>query len=378
MNRKKNKKKILIIALSLAAVLIVVLVIGLSVTSGSEQTVVKVQSVSTVCATGSISGVSNVYAGVVQSQETVHVNADSSYKIDKTYVSEGDTVKKGDNLFTYDLSENSIDLRRAKLELEKLNTNTQTINEQIAQLIEQRDEASESQKYDLTTQLLEAQSNLKQNQYDIEEKQLEIDNLEETAANATVKAPISGIITAVGSLNSNSQSEAYISILATGDYRIEGTINEQNIDEIKAGDKMSVHSRNGEEVWYGTVSEIDTENPVEQNGSSVSESSNYNFYIALDSAKGLMLGQHVYCEKDLGLSKDGKIQLPVYYIVNADSKKPYVWVQENGKIAKRYVTLGSKDESTNCYVIESGISLKDYIAYPDSSVKAGRNTEVAE
>ena len=48
---------------------------------------------------------------------------------------------------------------------------------------------------------------------------------------------------------------------------------------------------------------------------------------SLDSSDGLMLGQHVYIEPDEG-QDDNKagIWLNDYFIVDADTDSPYVWV----------------------------------------------------
>ena len=47
----------------------------------------------------------NRYSGVVESQETTDMNADPSKKIMEVYVTEGQEVKAGDKLFTYDVTE---------------------------------------------------------------------------------------------------------------------------------------------------------------------------------------------------------------------------------------------------------------------------------
>ena len=69
----------------------------------------------------------------------------------------------------------------------------------------------------------------------------------------------------------------------------------------------------------------------------------YPFYVELDSSDGLMLGQHVYIERDIGQDeqKDG-LWISDYYIVDADTNEPYVWAaNDKKKLEKRYVTLGS-------------------------------------
>ena len=59
-----------------------------------------------------------------------------------------------------------------------------------------------------------------------------------------------------------------------------------------------------------------------------------------------MLGEHFYIEKDLGLTADGSMQLPSYYIMGADTEKPYVFADKNGKIERAYLTLGKYNKQT--------------------------------
>ncbi|MBR2590596.1 MAG: efflux RND transporter periplasmic adaptor subunit [Clostridia bacterium] len=372
--KKHGNKKVIIIIVSVVAVLIGILVAGLLLTRDKSAETATVQLVSKICASGEAAGIGDVYSGTVESQKTVNVNANTSYKIAQTYVKVGDTVKSGDKLFTYDMTENAMNAKQIALDIEKLRNNAEALQEELYQLMEEREEASSSEKDTYSIQILQKQNEIKQNAYDIESKQLELSNLNEEAAAATVTAPIAGVIREVKDVNSSSSSNVYLTIMATGDYRIQGVINEQNIDDIKLADKVIIHSRTDDSVWYGRISEIDKDNPIFKNENSATASTDYAFYITLDSAKGLKLGEHVYVQKDLGLSNDGKIQLPNYYIMAADSDKPYVFADRDGKIEKVYIGLGKYNKQTNTYVVESGLELTDYIAYPDATVKVGMQT----
>ena len=105
-------------------------------------------------------------------------------------------------------------------------------------------------------------------------------------------------------------------------------------------------------------------------GSAETTSSSYSFYVMLDSSDGLLLGQHVYIEKDLGEEQSG-IWLDEGYIVNADSK-PYIWTEDDkGKLEKRNVTLGDYNEETYQYEIKSGLEESDYIAFPQDFLEEG-------
>ena len=241
--------------------------------------------------------------------------------------------------------------------------------------------AKECKKFSYTTQIQTAQTDLKKSEYEKKAKQVEISQKQDKIANATVVSEIDGIVKSINDgsetdMNS-SDSNAFITILATGDYRIKGKVNEQNLSEIQEGEKAIVRSRVDEnQTWSGTFTAVNTDEAENNNNkyygatSTETTSSSYSFYVMLDSSDGLLLGQHVYIEKDLGEEQSG-IWLDEGYIVNADSK-PYVWTEDNkGKLEKRDVTLGEYNEETCQYEIQSGLEESDYIAFPQDFLEEG-------
>lgn len=109
-------------------------------------------------------------------------------------------------------------------------------------------------------------------------------------------------------------------------------------------------------------------------------STSYPFYVELDSSEDLMLGQHVYIERDMGQDdkKDG-LWLSDYYILDTDTNEPYVWAaNDKNRLEKRYVTLGKHDDSLGEYEIVDGLTKKDAIAFPTDSLEEGEKTEVGD
>ena len=104
-------------------------------------------------------------------------------------------------------------------------------------------------------------------------------------------------------------------------------------------------------------------------------SSKYPFYVTLEGdGEGLLMGQHVYIEPDYGqedTQDESLINLPSYFINDAEGK-PWVWAQNSkGKLEKRSITLGEYNTETDTYPVTDGLTAEDYIAYPDDSLKAG-------
>ena len=146
--------------------------------------------------------------------------------------------------------------------------------------------------------------------------------------------------------DSNGNSAPFMTILQTGEYRIKGSIDEQNVWMLSEGQEVVIRSRvDGTKTWSGTIGKIDTESPQQGNDNSyystssagdTQSASKYPFYVDLDSVDGLILGQHVYIE------------------------------------------LGEYDADMDEYEIVSGLAEDDYIAWPMAGLYEGVTTVTDE
>lgn len=336
--------------------------------------------------TGSASSFVNRFAGVVEPQQTIKIQKASDRKVNEVFVKEGDTVTKGAPLFTYDTDETQLKLSEAELELERITNEISTLYSQIDTLQKEKEKAPESEVFSYTTQILTAQNDAKRAEYNQKGKSAEIEQLKKALQNATITSDIDGVIKSINdgtqsSFNSGDDT-SYMTILSNKEYRIKGTINEQNMSSITTGQSMLIHSRTDADlVWNGTVTEVDTENPVSNNSNSMymssggdtnTTSSSYNFYVEIEGGTPLMLGQHVFMEPDMGQTetKEG-LWLPSFYLV-IDGSDAYVWAAgKNDKLEKRKVTTGQHDETLDEYEITAGLSAEDYIAFPDDTLNEG-------
>lgn len=360
---------------------------------------------------GEATGVSNRYAGVVQPQETVEVELENGRSVKKVEVKTGDQVKKGQLLFEYDLSSIQDSLEEAQLELDRLKNEEASLNEQIATLENEKKKASQDNQLSYTIEIETNKMNLKKNEYNQKSKQAEITKLQNATGNTEVRSSIDGVIQKIDtsklstddgdSLDSSSDtdmssysgsgsgsSNAFITILSTGSYRVKGTVNELNIQNIVEGEPVIVRSRvDSSQTWRGTMGSIDKDSAttnssssyygmMDSSGDSQTSSSTYPFYVELDSSDGLMLGQHVYIEKDEGQEEQkAGLWLSEFYIVDADTDQPYVWAMgADKKLEKRSVILGQYDEELGEYEIADGLTKDDYIAYPSENLKEGMAT----
>ena len=372
-------------------------------TSGDAVYVTKISDL-----TDQASGVSNRYAGVVEPQETVSVELESGRTVKEVKVKTGDQVKKGQLLFEYDLSSIQESLEEAQLDLDRLKNEASSLTEQIATLEKEKKQATQDNQLSYTIEIETNKMNLKKNEYSQKSKQAEIDKLQSATGNTEVRSSIDGVIQKIDTSKlasddnssvddssddsdtasysgDSSSGNAFITILSTGAYRIKGTVNEMNVQNIIEGDPVIIRSRvDSSQTWKGTMGTIDRESAtsssnnsnsgmMDSSGDSQTSTSTYPFYVNLDSSEGLMLGQHVYIEPDEGQDeKKSGIWLNDYFIVDADTDSPYVWIANGqNKLEKRDVILGQYDEDLGEYEIADGLSEKDKIAFPTDELKEG-------
>lgn len=387
----KIKKKQMII---IGAVVVVIAAAGVifAVTrksgssGGDPESSVYVDSVAELCGLGSGNGLTDRFSGVVEPQKTWDIQVSSDKKVDEILVKEGDEVKVGDELFTYNTEEMEENLAQAEIDLDRLANEIDQTNEQIASLKKEKASAGADAQLSYTTQINTAENDIKRKEYEQKSKKMEIEKLKNSIANATVTSEMDGLVKSINSSESagmnsmTGEEEAFMTILATGDFRIKGTVNEQNMSAIVEGQPVIVHSRVDDTTWQGTLTAVDIQNPEKNENmyyssdGSTDSSSNYPFYVELESVDGLMLGQHVYIEMDYGQAEEREgLWLDSYYIVQEEDKA-YVWAANSkDRMEKREVTLGEFDEEMQQYQITDGLTEEDYIAFPDEFISEGDN-----
>ena len=376
----KQKKGMLIGGgIFLVAVIALILVKNLTGGGGADgENVLYADSVGMITGTGL--GTQNRFTGVVEAQDTLKLTLADNQKVKQIFVEKGQEVEPGTKLFEYDTEELAMTLDQGKLELEKITNNISSLNSQIATLTTEKKSAPASEQLSYTTQIQELQMEIKQEEYNYKVKELEVNRTQKSLEQSTVTSTVAGIVQEIneqqGTDPSTGESKPFMSILSTGKYRIKGKISEQNIGDLTPGTQVTIRSRvNEDEIWTGTVDNVDTEKPENSSQDSMSygsensdnQATKYPFYVTLDTVDGLMLGQHVYIETSTSLEAD-KMWLMRDYIVD----HPYVWVAgDNDKLEKRSVTLGETNEDMGTCEIVDGLKASDYIVWPSEECKKG-------
>ena len=359
----------------LAAALVCALCLTLSACGGSG-TAVYVQSVERLAAMGGIAP-GNRFLGLVVSEHTAEVTRDADKTIQELLVKEGDDVKEGQPLFRYDTEELQLNLDKKNLELEQLKSSIESCKEKIKSLERERSGLSGTAKLQYTVEIQSAQVDQKEAELKLKTKEDEVKKAQELLDNSTVTSPITGRVQKINENDttaSDGKPAAYITIQQSGAYRVKGVLGELQRGSLKEGDRVKMIPRTDDNaVCTGSVTLVDYENPSQgsetdryygMSSDEMTSASKYPFYVALDSTDGLMLGQHLYIELDTGDETPGVGISGTFLCYNEDGSA-FVWAEKGGKLEKRAVTLGEYDPMTDVQKITEGLSLEDYIAYPD-------------
>ena len=349
------------------------LALGLVLTGcGSKDKAVYVQQVS------SLMGVSSQdrFSGLVVSENLTEIKKDSDKQVAELMVKEGQDVKEGDALFSYDTDQLQLNADKLDLEREQLSSSLEDYQTQIGELEREREKVGANQKLQYTIQIQSAQVSLKEAELNLKTKEAELEKAKQLLENATITSPVAGRVQSINESGTDSQGNpaAYITIQQAGAYRVKGTIGELQQGAISEGDRIKLTSRlDSSKTWLGTVTLVDYENPVKnENNNYISSSdsgesaSKYPFYVELDSIDGLIMGQHLYMERYVEGEDTSGVIVSSAYICYEDDGSAYVWAESSrSKLEKRSITLGDYNENTDNYQVADGLSETDYIAFPD-------------
>jgi HlyD family secretion protein len=378
------KKKVVIIIgiLAITGVVAVGAIFLGDKSGGSSGVGTYVESVSVLSGIQGNLGLQNRFSGVIEPQSTLEIKLDTTKTVKELYVEVGQNVEVGTPLFAYDTGEMEMNLNQGKLELDRIANEILSTNRQIATLESEKANASSEDKLGYTIEIQNLQNSIKRAEYNKTAKELEITKLQKSIDTAAIDSTMVGVVKSINKdVNNIEGQSAYITILATGEYRIKATTNEQNIFSLSEGKAIIARSRIDETItWTGIINSIDKENPVTEpnKGMVMGPETNtvpatkYNFYVTLNSFEGLMLGQHVFIELDEGQTvvKDG-LWIPSYYL-QVDGENIWAWVANSkNRLEKRRVSIGEYDENMDEYEILEGITVEDYIAFPQEGLKEG-------
>ena len=344
---------------------------------GNDGTAVYVQSVKELAGFGGIAP-GDRFAGIVVSENVAQIQKDTDKTVAELLVREGDDVKEGDVLFSYDMDELQLQLDKLKLEKEQLVASIENYKEQIKDLEAARNRVSEANKLEYTVQIQSTQVDLKEAELNLKGKEAEIVRAKGILENVEVTAPVTGRVQSIneGGTDNYGNPVPYITIQQAGSYRVKGMLGELQRGGIMEGSRLKIVSRTDEsKFWMGTVTLVDYENPSQGSqydmyygmaADEMTSASKYPFYVELEDTDGLILGQHVYLEVFAEEGDTAGISVSSAFICYDEDGSTYVWAENNrGKLEKRIVLLGEYNPMTDTMEILGGLTEEDFIAFPD-------------
>ncbi|PGL70881.1 efflux RND transporter periplasmic adaptor subunit [Bacillus sp. AFS055030] len=310
---------------------------------------------------------------VVQSHtETIYVNPTKG-SINEIFVKEGDTVTKGQKLFSYEDPTIAAEIGQAEVNKKLAETTVTQKNDQISSLekdIQNAILASTSNSTDATnpdsnvtntTNTLEIQSlqvelnsakeELNAAQLKVEKYTLEAEQLKAQQESLTVNSNNDGVVLNLnksigqGFKATDKQQISIMQIASNEPFQIEGKLTEKEKAKVEPGQAIKVSSKVvANKSWKGSISEVSNypmNNPsTNQDKKSTKEAiPYYSFRATLDSQEKLYPGY----ETNLEIVVQSKDLLAVPATsVKGSGKSKYVYVLKKGTIYKKNVKTGQK------------------------------------
>lgn len=276
--------------------------------------------------------------GVIVPKESKDFYPPEGDEISSISVKNGQSVKKGDLLFT---SKNN----SAASELSSLNS-------QLSDIKNQRNLSSS----------VEEKTSL-----DIEIKKLnsQISTVSKKVSNSTY-APFSGTVFLNEDNQNSEQPSAFISLQGE-EFYMKGKASEQDLAKMNIDQTVDVMIFSNSKKLTGRISYI-SKRPSSDAASSDQQSSlsYYDINIAFDSQEDLVNGFHVQASFKVS---DSSFKIPSSCILK-DGKKSYVFKDLDGTLKKQTVDVASKNDEFA--IIRSGLKENDnIIKFPTEDMKEG-------
>ncbi|MGG0175401.1 efflux RND transporter periplasmic adaptor subunit [Gottfriedia acidiceleris] len=356
----------------------------------------------------SFTKIETVSGRVVQSHtETIYVNPTKG-SINEIFVKEGDTVTKGQKLFSYEDTTIAAELGQAEVNKKLAETTVTQKNDQIASLekdIQNAISASTStpnttdanntdknttnttntpEIQSLQAELNTAKDELNAAQLKVEQYTLEAEKLKAQQESLTVNSNSDGVVLNLnksigqGYKATDKQQISIMQIASNEPFQIEGKLTEEEKAKVEPGQAIKVTSKVvADKNWKGSISEV-SNYPMNEQSTNQDKNSKkeaipyYTFRATLDSQENLYPGYETNLEVVVQ-SKD-LIAIPETS-VKGSGKSKYVYVLKKGTIYKQNVKTGQKQG--NYIAILKGVKEGDKVGKnPSWTVRPGTKIDL--
>ncbi|WP_242692141.1 efflux RND transporter periplasmic adaptor subunit [Bacillus sp. MM2020_4] len=282
-------------------------------------------------------------------------------KVKELFVKEGQEVKQGDKLFSYDNADMTIQEKQLELDKKSTNLRIKQGNEKMTSLKKDIQKAkAEGAAADilapLEAQLQDLQYEQQSINLEMEKNKLSEDQLKAKQEELIVYSNASGIVQKVDTGTGNHttqdsgvQGDPIMQIASKDPFRIEGTLTELQKAQILPDQPILITSKAvSNKTWKGKITEV-SEYPVSGElgqgmagaaGNQTQTISYYNFKAALESQEELSPGYHVSIQVELTRKK--MLAIPRSSIIEKGDSK-FVYVENNHALHKKTLTTGIGD-----------------------------------
>lgn len=263
-----------------------------SIPKRSREQTVPVQPVAALTGYAKEEALRKRFLGVLSRKEAVKVQLDPGRETEGFLAEAGDLVTEGSILAIYDNSALLLEKEQLLLDREQRGFELESGELQIRTLKRERSQAEAARRGDYDLQILNAEAEQERKEYELGRKDREIAALEEKLEEHELLSPCKGTVAGVD------REGGSLSIVPEDEYVFTLSAGEEEIKEFRAGDAVSVTSRDESFSIEGKVERVGTENSAgDEAASGAARASMYPVSGTVTEADGFLQGQHVYIEK---------------------------------------------------------------------------------
>jgi HlyD family secretion protein len=284
---------------------------------------------------------------VPASEESIFLDTTKG-KPDKIKVKEGQVVKKGDPLFSYENDELNLQLNQHEIAKKRILVQLEQQNEKIKDLENdiqkaKADNLPRETILQLTKEKEELEYQNRISNLDYQETLIQVQSIEEKQKQMNVLSPISGVIKEINEdAGMNGSQNPYIYIVSEDPYNIKGTVTEYDYNFLKEGQTVTIKPKAlPNKSFKGKINRINN-TPVKEAegiGTKAESVTSYPFSIAFDKETDeLQVGYHVSIEIEIQV-KEATLVIPEGSIRTVEGKS-FVFTVTDGVVKMNEVVIG--------------------------------------
>jgi RND family efflux transporter MFP subunit len=254
----------------------------------------------------------------ITAYEEANVSSASSGRISSLNIDLGVNVTKGQLIGTLDVEELELKLKAIELSIEKLNRDYERNKVLVAGNAANANLVADSK-------------------FELEGKKIEAAQLMKQISNASIIAPISGIVTDKKMISGEyaNMGAVLATVVDIRTLKAKIYLSERTVFKLKLGQSVEFNSEvYPEQVFPGTVTYISPKGD---------DNHNYLIEVSIQNSKNIFLKAGMYGMVNFHAVNDQKsLQIPKIALVDG-VKNPYVYVVLNGKAIERKLILGSEN-----------------------------------